>query len=80
MENKEEIIKKLGAAYVLTREDIARLEYKKNPKDDHEWVEVFNKAGENILKICVTGDSGATMVMDVSHAIQSDIVMGGKKK
>ena len=78
MENKEEIIKKLGEAYVHTREDIARLEYEKDPND--EWVKVFNKAGENILKICVTGDSGATMVMDVSHAIQSDIVMGGKNK
>ena len=78
LEHKEEIIKKLGEAYVHTREDIARLEYEKDPND--EWVKVFNKSGNEILKICVTRYSGVTMVMDVSHAIQSDIVMGGKNK
>lgn len=78
IESKEAIITQLGEAYKLTREDIGRLEYEKDP--NNEWVKVFNKSGDEILQICVTGDSGATMLMDVAHAINSDIVMGGKKK
>ncbi|WP_297569016.1 hypothetical protein [uncultured Anaerovibrio sp.] len=78
IESKEAIITQLGEAYKLTREDIGRLEYVETLKE--EWVKVFNRAGEEILQICVTGDSGATMLMDVAHAINSDIVMGGKKK
>lgn len=78
IESKEAIITQLGEAYKLTREDIGRLEYVEILKE--EWVKVFNRAGEEILQICVSSDSGATMVMDVAHAINSDIVMGGKKK
>ncbi|MBO6247111.1 MAG: hypothetical protein J6N55_12640 [Anaerovibrio sp.] len=77
-EDKAKIAEALGKVFAMTREDIARLEYEKDPND--EWVKVFNKSGNEILKICVTGYSGVTMVMDVSHAIQSDIVMGGKNK
>ena len=78
IESKEAIITQLGEAYKLTREDIGRLEYVEILKE--EWVKVFNRAGEEILQICVSNDSGATMLMDVAHAINSDIVMGGKKK
>lgn len=45
-----------------------------------EWVKVFDRAENEVLQICVSTDSGATMMMDVTHAIQSEIVMGGKNK
>ena len=75
---KAEIINKLGEAYALTREDIGKLEYVK--RNNNEWVKVFDRDENEVLQICVSTDSGATMMMDVTHAIQSEIVMGGKKK
>ncbi|KHM50920.1 hypothetical protein SAMN02745671_02436 [Anaerovibrio lipolyticus DSM 3074] len=77
---KKGIVKKLEEAYVLARKDIAKLRYLSAADDEAEWVCVYDAEGNNLAQIDVTGQNVSGLILDVVHAINDDIVIGGKKK
>lgn len=77
---KKGIVKKLEEAYVLARKDIAKLRYLSAADDEAEWVCVYDAKGNNLARIDVTGQNASGLILDVVHAINDDIVMGGKNK
>ena len=70
VEDKAEIIKRLGEVYAMTREPIARAEYLDDTANGEEVVILYDKNDNVLLEVNVHWDSGCAMICDVANAVQ----------
>lgn len=74
VEDKAEIIKKLGEVYAMTREPIARAEYLDDTANGEEIVILYDKNDNVLLEVNVHWDSGCAMIFDVARAVQNQLL------
>ncbi len=79
-EDKAKIIEALGKVFAMTEGPIDRAEYLYDSTNGAEIVVVYDRGGNVLTDMEITqGGSGCSMIFEVAHAVQADIVMGQRK-